>query len=98
MYDPTGVMTKEDVDEMTKNIIDRIEVVPINDTEMKLQIRLMTGASDSMTYTKKGRKTTRRSGNISKMKVTELQFLFPPRKLRLSDEESAITYHIEIVA
>ena len=54
---------------LTKNIIDRIEVVPINDTEMKLQIRLMTGASDSMTYTKKGGKSTRRSGNISKKMI-----------------------------
>ena len=69
MYERTGAMTKSDVDEMTKNIIDRIEVVPINDTEMKLQIRLMTGASDSMTYTKKGGKSTRRSGNISKKMI-----------------------------
>ena len=33
-----------------------------------------------------------------KMKVTELQFFFPPRKLRANTAESAITYQIEIVA
>ena len=44
--------------------------------------------------------TSREAGSVGgqmvKMKVTELQFLFPPRKLRLSDAESAITYKIEI--
>ena len=33
-----------------------------------------------------------------KMKGSELQFLFPPRKLRANTAESAITYQIEIVA
>lgn len=33
-----------------------------------------------------------------KMKGPELQFLFPPRKLRANTAESAITYQIEIVA
>ena len=46
--------------------------------------------------------TSREAGSVGgqmvKMKVTELQFLFPPRKLRANTAESAITYQIEIVA
>ena len=46
--------------------------------------------------------TSREAGSVGgqmvKMKVTELQFFFPPRKLRANTAESAITYQIEIVA
>ncbi len=46
--------------------------------------------------------TSREAGSVGgqmvKMKVTELRLKFPPRKLRLSDADTAITYLLEIVA
>jgi len=69
MYDPTGVMTKEDVDEMAKAVIDRIDVVPMNKNTMKLQIKLLTGDNEPVTYVRKGARYARRSGNISKKMI-----------------------------
>ena len=46
--------------------------------------------------------TSREAGSVGgqmvKLNVTELQLKFPPRKLRLSDADTAITYLLEIVA
>lgn len=69
MYDPDLPMNKEQVDEMTKAIIDRISVVPINKGKMKLEIKLLTGESESMTYVRNGERYARRSGLISKKMI-----------------------------
>ena len=70
MYDPDGeCMTKQQVDEMAKAVIERIDVVPINERSMKLQIRLMTGDSKPLTYLKKGARANRHSAVISKKMI-----------------------------
>lgn len=56
MYCPEGDMTKEQVDELAKTIIDRIEVIPVNKTEMKLEIKLKTGLSTDFSYVRSGSK------------------------------------------
>lgn len=42
LYRPGHIMSKEEVDEMAGAMIDRIDVVPVNSTEMKLEIKLKT--------------------------------------------------------
>jgi chromosome segregation ATPase len=70
MYDPDDeCMTKQQVDEMAKAVIERIDVVPINERSMKLQIRLMTGDSKPLTYLKKGARANRHSAVISKKMI-----------------------------
>ncbi|MDO4944226.1 MAG: recombinase family protein [Ruminococcus sp.] len=69
MYSPDVEMTKEQVDEMAKAVIDRISVVPINKQTMKLEIKLMTGVSEPMTYVRNGQRYGRRSGLISKKMI-----------------------------
>lgn len=69
MYSPDIEMTKEQVDEMAKAVIDRISVVPINKQTMKLEIKLMTGVSEPMTYVRNGQRYGRRSGLISKKMI-----------------------------
>lgn len=69
MYSPEGDMTKEQVDEMAKVIIDRIEVTPINDDSMKLAIHLKTGLDSDITYLAGDRRTRCRSGHISKKMI-----------------------------
>lgn len=65
MYLPEQEMTKEQVDEMVRTIIDRIDVVPINDSTMRLEVKLKTGQSEPLTYIRNGSRYGRRSGHIS---------------------------------
>ncbi len=69
MYNPEIEMTKEQIDEMAKTIIDRISVVPINKHTMKLEVKLMTGISEPLTYVRNGNRYGRRSGIISKKMI-----------------------------
>ena len=54
MYCPEGDMTKEQVDELAKTIIDHIDVIPVNDTTMKLEIKLKTSHSTDFSYVRHG--------------------------------------------
>ena len=62
-------MTKEQVDELARTIIDRIDVVPTNKNSMKLEIKLKTGLSEDITYVRTGERYARRSGPISKKMI-----------------------------
>ncbi len=69
MYCPEGDMTKEQVDELARTIIDRIDVVPMNKNSMKLEIKLKTGLSTDFSYVRTGERYSRRSGAISKKMI-----------------------------
>ena len=69
MYSADSEMTKQQIDEMAKAVIDRINVVPINRQTMKLEIKLTTGESEPMTYVRSGQRYARRSGSISKKMI-----------------------------
>lgn len=69
MYNPDRQMTKEEVDEMTKAIIDRIDVVPVNHDTMKLEVKLKTDLYSEITYLRTGARYARRSGGISKKMI-----------------------------
>ena len=69
MYSADSEMTKQQIDEMAKAVIDRINVVPINRQTMKLEIKLTTGESEPMTYVRNGQRYARRSGSISKKMI-----------------------------
>ena len=53
MYLPEKEMTKEQVDEMVKVLINRINVTPVDKTKMDLEIILNTSQKSSITYDKK---------------------------------------------
>lgn len=65
MYSPEHDMTREQVDEIAKTIIDKIVVVPVNSERMKLEICLKTGANSDIAYVANNRRSNRRSGHIS---------------------------------
>ena len=69
MYCPDGDMTKEQVDELARTIIDRIDVVPVNKNAMKLEIKLKTGLSADFSYVRTGERYARRSAPISKKMI-----------------------------
>ena len=69
MYCPEGDMTKEQVDELARAIIDHIDVVPINKNSMKLEIKLKTGLSTDFSYVRTGERYARRSAPISKKMI-----------------------------
>lgn len=69
MYSPDSDMTKEQVDEMAKAIIDRIDVIPRNDESMKLEIKLKTGLTSDFSYVRTGKRYGCRSGQISKKMI-----------------------------
>ena len=69
MYIPEHQMSKDEVDEMTKAIIDRIDAVPINDRSMKLEVRLKTGLSAEIAYSQSDGRYIRRSGHICKKMI-----------------------------
>ncbi len=64
-------MSKDEVDEMTKAIIDRIDVVPINEKSMKLEVKLKTGLSAEIAYIQADERYVRRSGHICNMMCPE---------------------------
>lgn len=69
MYCPEGDMTREQVDELARAIIDHIDVVPINKNSMKLEIKLKTGLSTDFSYVRTGERYARRSAPISKKMI-----------------------------
>lgn len=69
MYDRNNSMEKVAVDAMIKTIIERIDVIPINDTAMALEIKLKTGSTADLTYARKVGSGSRRSGVISKKMI-----------------------------
>ena len=69
MYSPEGDMTREQVDELARTIIDRIDVVPVNKNSMKLEIKLKTGLSADFSYVRTGDRYARRSGQITKKMI-----------------------------
>ena len=69
LYRPGHLMSKDEVDEMAKTMIDRIDVVPVNRTEMKLEVKLKTSASADISYIRSGDRYGRRSGHITKKMI-----------------------------
>ena len=69
MYCSEGEMTKGQVDEMVKEIIDRIDVTPTGENSMSLEIKLKTGLNSDLTYIRKGERYARRSGKITKKMI-----------------------------
>ncbi len=70
MYEPDNIMDKIAVDAMVKAIIDRIDVIPKNETTMALEIKLKTGRREDLTYIRSGERYARRSGAISKKMIS----------------------------
>ena len=69
MYSSDHEMTKDEVDEMVKAIIDRIDVIPVTDGEMRLEIKLKTGIIGDITYIRHGDRYSRRSGHMMKKMI-----------------------------
>ena len=69
MYSPDKTMDNTDVDEMTKAIIDRIDVIPINEDQMRLEVKLKMGGKGDITYIRRGERYGCRSGVISKKMI-----------------------------
>ncbi len=68
-YNPDCKMDKEQIDDMVSVVIDRIDVLPMSKTEMRLEIKLKTGRESDITYIRKGNRYGRRSGNICKKMI-----------------------------
>ncbi len=73
LYCPDEEMDKTAVDEMTKAIIDRIDVIPINDDSMRLEVKLKMGGKGDITYIRNGDRYGRRSGLISKKMIEDYE-------------------------
>ncbi|WP_295090645.1 recombinase family protein [Ruminococcus sp.] len=69
MYTPGHQMSHDEVDEMTKAIIDRIDVVPINRESMKLEVKLKTNIAAEISYIRNDGRCVRRSGHIIKKMI-----------------------------
>ena len=74
MYDPEMEMTKEQVDNLVKTLVDRIDVVPVSDTEMALELKLKVSTTvEKMAYIRNGLRYGARSGIILKKMVEEYE-------------------------
>lgn len=70
MYDPDMEMTKEQVDNLVKTLVDRIDVVPVSDTEMALELKLKVSTTvEKMAYIRNGLRYGARSGIILKKMI-----------------------------
>ncbi|MCR5167841.1 MAG: recombinase family protein [Oscillospiraceae bacterium] len=69
MYRPDHDMTKEQVDELAKTMIDRIDAIPLSSNSMRLEVKLKTGLDRGYTYIRAGERYSRRSGRISKKMI-----------------------------
>lgn len=68
MYSPDFNMTKEQVEEMVKALIEKIHVTPIEGNVLKLDIKLKTGENQTVNYTKIHAK----KGNLRKTNEADL--------------------------
>lgn len=69
LYRPGHIMSEDEVDELAKTMIDRIDVVPVNGSEMKLEVKLKTNLDADISYVRNGERYGRRSGHISKKMI-----------------------------
>lgn len=69
LYEPDVEMDKVAVDEMVKVIIDRIDVYPVTETSMRLEVKLKMGGVGDITYIRNGERYGRRSGIICKKMI-----------------------------
>lgn len=76
MYDTTAEMTKEQVDEMTNALVDKIFVTAINGNTMKLSIKLKTDQVVERTYQKPRFSPDCRSGIMSLKMCPEQQYKY----------------------
>ena len=71
MYDPEMEMTKEQVDNLVKTLVDRIDVVPVSGTEMALELKLKVSTTvEKMAYIRNGLRYGARSGIILKKMIS----------------------------
>ena len=71
MYDPNSNMDKDEVDNLVKTLVDRIDVVPVSATEMRLEVKIKVSSSfKEMTYIRNGLRYGARSGNIVKKMIS----------------------------
>ena len=74
MYDPEMEMTKEQVDNLVKTLVDRIDVVPVSGTEMALELKLKVSTTvEKMAYIRNGLRYGARSGIILKKMVEDYE-------------------------
>ena len=77
MYDPEMEMTKEQVDNLVKTLVDRIDVVPVSGTEMALELKLKVSTTvEKMAYIRNGLRYGARSGIILNLMMPEQQWKF----------------------
>ena len=70
MYDPNSNMDKDEDDNLVKTLVDRIDVVPVSATEMRLEVKIKVSSSfKEMTYIRNGLRYGARSGNIVKKMI-----------------------------
>ena len=74
MYDPEMEMTKEQVDNLVKTLVDRIDVVPVSGTEMALELKLKVSTTvEKMAYIRNGLRYGARSGIILKKMIEKYE-------------------------
>ena len=73
MYFPGVYMTETAVDEMVDAIIDRIDIVPINENTMRLEVKLKSGGRGDITYIRNGKQYSCRYGDISKNMIKDYE-------------------------
>ena len=74
MYDPEMEMTKEQVDNLVKTLVDRIDVVPVSGTEMALELKLKVSTTvEKMAYIRNGLRYGARSGIILKNMIKKYE-------------------------
>ena len=73
LYEPDVEMDKVAVDEMVKVIIDRIDVYPVTETSMRLEVKLKMGGVGDITYIRNGERYGRRSGIICKKMIQKYE-------------------------
>ncbi len=96
MYNPDTEMTKHQIDEMVDAIVDRIDVVPVNQTEMKLIVKLKTGQSTPVHYIRTGQRYGRRSGIMVNIMIPERQYSFSRKSFKKARRTVQITYVISL--
>lgn len=96
IYASDHPMEAQQVDALVKEIIDRIEVIPINERTMKLQIKLQTGEDRPVTYVRNGSRYARRSGSISNMMTPEHQWIFTRNACRQKGHCIENTYAVAL--
>lgn len=94
-----GDLTKEQIDQFVFDLVERIQITPVNKNLMNVTIALKTGNCEKFDYSKEGRNVTSISclGNTTNVMIPNQQYTFTRISRRMEGHIHKITLTVKVI-